>query len=34
MEHELDHLKGELTEIKSLLKQLVNPDGIKERPEN
>ena len=34
MEHELDHLNGELSEIKSLLKQLVNPDGIKERPKN
>ena len=34
MEPELDHLKGELSEIKSLLKQLVNPDGIKERPKN
>ena len=34
MEHELDHLKGELSEIKSLLKKLVNPDGIKERPKN
>ena len=32
MEHELDHLKGEISEIKSLLKQLVNPDGITERP--
>ena len=27
MEHELDHLKSELSEIKSLLKQLVNPDA-------
>ena len=34
MEHELDHLKGEISEIKSLLKQLVNPDGITERPTN
>ena len=34
MEHELDFLKGEMSEIKSLLKQLVNPDGITERPKN
>ena len=34
MEHELDYLKGEISEIKSLLRQLVNPDGITERPTN
>ena len=34
MEHELDFLKSEMSEIKSLLKQLVNPDGITERPTN
>jgi hypothetical protein len=27
MEHELDYLKGEINEIKSLLRQLVNTDG-------
>ena len=27
MEHELDYLKGEINEIKSLLHQLVNSDG-------
>ena len=32
--HELDYLKGEIGEIKSLLKQLVNSDGITERPTN
>jgi|TARA_B100002019_G_scaffold261842_1_gene248902 hypothetical protein len=34
MKHELDYLKGEMSEIKSLLKQLVDPDGITERPKN
>ena len=27
MEHELDYLKSEISEIKSLLRQLVNTDG-------
>lgn len=34
MKHELDYLKSEMSEIKSLLKQLVDPDGITERPKN
>jgi len=27
MEHELDYLKGEMSEIKTLLRQLVNTNG-------